>query len=215
MQSINWNSGAGADFAGFAVHKSNTAQGPFNRLGTVTHQNTYIDNEVLAGIKYYYRVTRLSGSGDESSPSNLEAFVMPGVMTTNSVWTSQESPYHLTGDLTIAANASLIIDKGVTVAIAKGDQWDSDSAGDLVDIRVQGTLMIQGTLLQPVTMTSSAVSPQPGDWNGITFENISDLGASLIKGLRLSYAQNGINGVAGLPEIKESSFNSCRQARSR
>ncbi len=209
---LNWNSGAGADFAGFAVHKSNTAQGPFNRLGTVTHQNTYIDNEVLAGIKYYYRVTRLSGSGDESSPSNLEAFVMPGVMTTNSVWTSQESPYHLTGDLTIAANASLIIDKGVTVAIAKGDQWDSDSAGDLVDIRVQGTLMIQGTLLQPVTMTSSAVSPQPGDWNGITFENISDLGASLIKGLRLSYAQNGINGVAGLPEIKESSFNSCRQA---
>jgi len=209
---LNWNSDAGADFAGFAIHKSNTAQGPFNRLGTVTNQNTYIDNDVLAGNKYYYRVTRLSGSGDESSPSNTEAFVMPGVMTSNAVWTSQESPYYLTGDLTIAANASLIIDKGVTVAIAKGDQWDADSADDLIDISVQGTLMVQGTSLQPVTMTSSAVSPQSGDWNGITFENVSDLGASLIKGLRLSYAQNGINGVAGLPEVKESSFNSCRQA---
>lgn len=209
---LNWNSDAGADFAGFAVYKSNTAQGPFNRLGTVTNQNTYIDNDVLAGSKYYYRVTRLSGSGDESSPSNTEAFVMTGVMTTNAVWTSQESPYYLTGDLTIAANASLILDKGVTVAIAKGDQWDADSADDLIDINVQGTLMIQGTSLQPVTMTSSAVSPQPGDWNGITFENVSDLGASLIKGLRLSYAQNGINGVAGLPEVKESSFNSCRLA---
>lgn len=209
---LNWNSDAGADFAGFAVYKSNTAQGPFNRLGTVTNQNTYIDNDVLAGSKYYYRVTRLSGSGDESSPSNTEAFVMTGVMTTNAVWTSQESPYYLTGDLTIAANASLILDKGVTVAIAKGDQWDADSADDLIDINVQGTLMIQGTSLQPVTMTSSAVSPQPGDWNGITFENVSDLGASLIKGLRLSYAQNGINGVAGLPEVKESFFNSCRLA---
>ncbi|HNS09314.1 MAG TPA: right-handed parallel beta-helix repeat-containing protein, partial [Candidatus Ozemobacteraceae bacterium] len=205
-------SDAGADFAGFAVYKSAAAQGPFNRFGTLTNQNAYIDNDVLAGVKYYYRVTRLSGSGDESSPSNVEAFVMPGVMSTNAVWTSQESPYYLTGDLTIAANASLIIDKGVTVAIAKGDQWDADSVDDLIDISVQGTLMVQGTSLQPVTMTSSAASPQPGDWNGITFENVSDLGASLLKGLRLSYAQNGVNGVAGLPEVKESSFNSCRQA---
>ncbi len=209
---LNWNSDAGADFAGFVVYRATAAQGPFVRLETMTKQNAYLDSNVPAGSKYYYRVTRLSGSGDESSPSNVEAFLMPGVMTTNAVWTSQESPYHLTGDLTIAANASLIIDKGVTVAIAKGDQWDADSASDLIDISVQGTLMIQGTALQPVTMTSSAASPQPGDWNGIAFENISDLGASLIKGLRLSYAQNGVSGVAGLPEVKESTFSSCRQA---
>lgn len=209
---ITWNSDTGVDFAGFYLYRSQSVQGPFSRIGSgLVNQNSYLDIDVKPGVKYYYRVTRLSGSGDESSPSTTETFLMPGILSENAVWTLQESPYYLTGDLVIAANASLIIDKGVTVSVAKGDMWDADSAGDLIDLTIQGTLMVQGTSAQPVTITSAAAAPQPGDWNGITFENTSDLGAGLIKGLRLAFAENGIYGAAGLPEIRESGFFSCRQ----
>lgn len=210
---LSWNPDAAADFAGFYLYRAQSAQGPFSRVGSgVINQNGYTDLNVIAGVKYYYRVTRLSGSGDESSPSTTASFLMPGVMTENAVWTAQESPYLLTGDLTIAANASLIIDKGVTIGISRGDQWDADDATDLIDIKVQGTLMVQGTAALPVTMTSAASAPQAGDWNGITFENTADLNAGLIKGLQISFAENGINGVAGVPEIRESGFYSCRLA---
>lgn len=210
---LSWNSDAGSDFAGFLVYRATSAQGPFTKLGSgVVNQNAWTDIDVKSGVKYYYRVTRTSGSGDESSPSNVVSFLMPGMISENVVWTLQESPYQLTGDLTIAANASLIINKGVSVAVSRGDQWDADSAADLIDLVVQGTLMIQGTSASPVTMTSAAASPQPGDWNGITFENSSDLGASYIKGLQLAFAENGLIGVAGLPETRDSKFSSCRQA---
>ena len=210
---LAWNADTGADFAGYRLYRSQAAQGIFTRVGTgQIMQNAYLDIDVRPGIKYYYRVTRVSGSGDESAPSQVEAFLMPGIMTENAVWTSQESPYYLTGDLTVGPDASLIIDKGVTVAVSKKDMWDADLDDSLVDLVVEGTLMIQGTSVQPVTFTSSAVSPQPGDWNGIRFKNVSDLGASFIKGLNLSFADIGIDGTAGLPEIRDSKIGNCRVA---
>jgi len=210
---LQWNSDSGTDFAGFLIYRSTSALGPFSRLGSgVVKQNTWSDIDVKPGVKYYYRVTRTSGSGDESSPSNVASLLMPGVISENVVWNLQESPYQLTGDLTVAANASLIVNKGVSVSVAGADQWDADSGSDRIDILVQGTLMVQGTALSPVTITSAAASPQPGDWNGITFDNSADLNASYIKGLSVSFAENGINGLAGLPETRDSGFYSCRQA---
>ncbi|MDD3146644.1 MAG: carboxypeptidase regulatory-like domain-containing protein, partial [Candidatus Riflebacteria bacterium] len=146
---LKWNADSSADFAGFNIYRAQSVQGPFSLVGSgVVMQNSYLDNNVRPGVKYYYRITRLSGSGDESSPSTTEPFLMPGILSENVVWTVQESPYYLTGDLIIAANASLVVDKGVTVSMARGDQWDADSAGDLIDITVQGTLMVQGTTAQ-------------------------------------------------------------------
>lgn len=210
---ISWNQDSGSDLAGFALYRSQSSQGPFMSLGTgIIRQNAYADLDVQPGVKYYYRVTRLSASGDESPPSAVESFLMPGVITQNAVWTVQESPYLLTGDLTVAAGASLVIDKGVSIGVAIGDQWDADSATDLIDISVKGTLMVQGTAASPVTITSMGSAPQAGDWNGITFENIADLSTSMVKGLKLSFAENGIKGVAGLPNISESSIYNCRVA---
>lgn len=210
---LTWNADTGADFAGYRVYRSEAAQGIFSLLGSGQNlQNSYLDASVKPGVKYYYRLTRISGSGDESAPSQVAAFLVPGVMTENAVWTSQESPYHLSGDLTVGPNASLIIDKGVTVAVSRGDQWSDDLDDTTVELVVQGTLMIQGSSIQPVTFTSAAVSPQPGDWNGIRFDTVSDLGASLIKGLNLSFAETGIDGLAGLPEVRDAKISSCRVA---
>lgn len=210
---LEWNGDAAVDFAGFKVYKAEAAGSVFVQAGSgVVMQNSYTDMEVMPGRKYYYRVTRVSGSGDETPQSETVSFLLPGRMDQNAVWTAQNSPYLLTGDLSIAPGVSLVIDKGVTIGISRGDQWDADSSEDLIDILVQGTLMIQGTGDEPVTMTSVSSSPASGDWNGITFDLVADLNTSLIKGLQLSYAVDGINGVAGIPEVKESRLFSCRQS---
>lgn len=210
---LEWSSDSSVDFAGYKLYKTESSGGVYVQVGSgIINNSFYADMEVLPGKKYYYRVSRVSGSGDETPQSEAISFLMPGRMNQNAVWTAQNSPYLLTGDLSIAPGVSLVIDKGVSIGVSKGDQWDADSDTDLVDILVQGTLMIQGTGDLPVTMTSISPSPQAGDWNGITFDIVSDLNTSLIKGLRLSCAVDGVKGLAGVPEIKESRFFSCKQS---
>ena len=208
---LDWNSDTAADFSAFNVYRAESSQGPFTLIGSV-NQSSYSDGNVYPGIKYYYRVTCVAGSGEESSPSTVESFLLPGVMSINAVWKAQDSPFSLTGDLTVAPGVSLVIDKGVTINVSRGEQWDTVSADDLVELRVQGTLMIQGTSEQPVVMTSGSGSPAAGDWQGIIFDVASDLGASLIKGLHLSFAEYGFDGISGLPQINASRFINCRVA---
>jgi hypothetical protein len=205
---LNWNTNTQADFAGYKVYRAESAEGPFLEIGQVS-QNGYSDMNVEPGKKYYYRVTRLSGSSEESSASNVESLVMPGIMNTNTVWTAQNSPYLLTGDLHIAPGVSLVIDKGVSIGVSKLDQWDKETSDDKIELKVQGTLMVQGTSDQPVSFTSVSSSPQAGDWQGIIFDVNADLSTSLIKGLNLSCATKGINGLAGLPAIQASRIFNC------
>ncbi|MGM0600579.1 MAG: carboxypeptidase regulatory-like domain-containing protein [Candidatus Rifleibacteriota bacterium] len=210
---LEWNSDSGVDFAGYKLYKSESKDGSYVQVGSgKINNNYYTDLNVMPGRKYYYRVARLSGSGDETPKSEPVSFLMPGRMDQNAVWTAQNSPYYLTGDLTVAPGVSLVIDKGVTVGVSKGDQWDPESDSDMIDILVQGTLMIQGAVEAPVAMTSVSSSPQAGDWNGITFDTMSDLNTSIIKGLKISCVVDGVNGRAGIPEITESRFFSCKQS---
>jgi hypothetical protein len=133
-------------------------------------------------------------------------------MSINTVWKAQDSPYYLTGDLTVAPGVSLVIDKGVTVNVSSAEQWDAESADDLVELRVQGTLMIQGTADQPVVMTSSSGAPAAGDWQGIIFDVAADLGASLIKRPASVVCEYGLDGLSGLPQITASRLINCRVA---
>lgn len=208
---LTWNTDAGTDFAGFNLYRSVSPNGPFAKIASM-NQNTYSDMEISAGTKYYYYVTRLSGAGDESPPSNTASFLMPGIISANTVWTSQNSPYILTGDLRIMPGVSLVIDKGVSIGVAKEDQWDKEGTNDPIDILVQGTLMIQGTASEPVSFNSISNTPQAGDWNGITFDTTADLNTSVIKSLDLSCGTDGIKGLAGIPEIIDSRIFNCRQS---
>lgn len=210
--SINWNADVTADLAGYNVYRSTSLTGVFEKINVgIVQQASYIDSDVVVGQKYCYRVTRVAGSGDESSASEVVSMVMPGVMNTNVVWNSQGSPYELSGDLIITQGASLIISKGTEVRISNRDKWDTDDEGDsdLVGISVYGTLLVQGNENEPVAMSSSENIPQSGDWEGIIFKDSADLTASSIKGLKVQFAINGITGEKGLPTIKESSFYNC------
>lgn len=210
---LTWDNDTGTDFVGFNVYRSTSIQGPFKKINpSYIPQGSFGDSGLIPGIKYYYRVTRVAGSGAESSPSNTLSILIPGYLTQNVTWTAAESPYILSGDLYIPAERSLIIDKGVTIKIQPTTSGYSDGTNtSKVDIGVEGTLMIQGTEAAPVSITSNASSPRSGDWQGIIFITNADLTASIIKGLKLSHAVTGVRGISGGPNIRESTFVNCSE----
>ena len=212
--SLSWNADAQADLAGYNVYRSTSMDGVFEKINNgIVQQPSYVDMGVTTGEKYCYRVTRVAGSGDESSVSETVSMVMPGVVNTNVVWNSQGSPYEISGDLIITQGSSLIISKGTEVRVAKSDKWDTDGTIDnSVGIIVYGTLLVQGTESEPVAFTSGENIPQNGDWEGIVFKDSADLTASTIKGLKVQFAKVGITGENGLPVITESEFINCSQA---
>ena len=212
--SLSWNADAQADLAGYNIYRSSSLTGVFEKINEgVVQQNFYVDAGITVGEKYCYRVARVAGSGDESSPSEIVSMVMPGVVNKNVVWNAQSSPYELSGDLIIARDASLIISKGTEVRVAGRDKWDIDEdvENDLVGITVYGTLLVQGTQSEPVAMTSAENIPQSGDWDGITFKDSADLTASSIKGLKIQFAKTGISGERGLPKITENTMINCSE----
>ena len=212
--SLTWNADAQADLAGYNVYRSTSMSGVFEKINVgIVQQASYVDMGVTTGEKYCYRVTRVAGSGDESSVSETVSMVMPGVVNTNVVWNSQGSPYEVTGDLIITQGSSLIISKGTEVRVSKGDKWDSDGTVDnSVGIIVYGTMLVQGTESEPVAFTSAENIPQNGDWEGIVFKDSADLTASIIKGLKVQFAKVGIAGENGLPVISDSEIINCSQA---
>jgi hypothetical protein len=202
-----WRENTDADFIGFNVYKATSILGPFAKTNKApVMQASFGDSGLEPGSKYYYKVTKISGSGDESAFSDTVSIVIPGYLTKNTVWTAADSPYILTDSLTIAQGAGLVIDKGTTIRF---DTSHDPTA--LYEISVHGTLMIQGTSQEPVSILSNASSPSKKDWAGITFENTADLTASIIKGLKLYHAVNGLVGVAGGPAVRDSGFYNCEE----
>ncbi len=71
---LAWNASAGA--ASYNVYRSNTHNGPYGKLDNVTSAG-YTDASATNGTTYYYVVTALNSTGQESGYSN-EATATPG-----------------------------------------------------------------------------------------------------------------------------------------
>ncbi len=204
---LSWRENTTTDFEGFNVYRAIGANGLFEKKNrSPLMQAGFGDSALEPGVKYYYKVTKVSGSGDESFYSDVASILAPGYLTKNAIWTVADSPYILTDSLTIAQGSSLTIGKGVTVKIEK-----SSGNEPLSGIGVHGTLVVQGTQLEPVSILSNSSLPTKKDWAGITFHNTADLTASLIKSLELYNAVKGIEGLVGGPNILDSSFYSCEE----
>lgn len=86
-----------------------------------------------------------------------------GTLPDNSVWTTSNSPYIVDSDVTIGQDSSLTIDPGVTVKFTSG-----------TSMMVNGLLTADGTSGSPITFTSNASTPAPGDWGHIEFVTSTD-----------------------------------------
>ena len=71
-------------------------------------------------------------------------------------WTAQGNPYVITGDIKITGE--LILEAGTEIIVESGDTSD-DNLGDVaaeVEFLIEGTLTVNGTEAEPVTMESNA-----------------------------------------------------------
>jgi parallel beta-helix repeat protein len=128
--------------------------------------------------------------------------VYSGTIDQNEVtWKAQTTPYVLTGNLRVESSSAstLIIEPGSTLKFTDGNGLYI-GAGDF------GKLIANGTQANPITFTTAAPSggEQPGQWDGIFFEE-NTLSGSVLNYCSISYgggyADNYYNGNINLLEV--------------
>jgi hypothetical protein len=72
---LSWNTVSGA--ASYNVYRGATSGGPYSQITSGISPSTYTDDNVTAGATYYYVVTDVNNSGQESSYSNEAQAVVP------------------------------------------------------------------------------------------------------------------------------------------
>ncbi|MBN1308871.1 MAG: LEPR-XLL domain-containing protein, partial [Chitinispirillaceae bacterium] len=91
-----------------------------------------------------------------------------GDITTDTTWTTAEGPYYVTGDVTVAADATLTIEPGVQVLFAaNSDDRSGGSDTSRSELIVNGSLISIGTADASIQFTSAAATPARGHWGGI------------------------------------------------
>jgi hypothetical protein len=109
-------------------------------------------------IRYVILLATLFFAGVVNAATNVS-----GPITENAVWSLENSPYVITGDVLIQNGATLAIKAGVTVFMAQGTGLTVQS----------GALQAVGTVQLPIRFTSKKIldgqQPVHGDWQHLGF----------------------------------------------
>jgi len=114
-----------------------------------------------------------------------------GTISENTTWSKANSPYLITGDVTVDDSITLIIDPGVKVLfMPTSDDLASGSDINRLELRIEGILRAIGTIEDSIIFTSNASLPAIGDWSGIKVLNSSS--KALLDYCRIEYVSYGL-----------------------
>jgi len=75
---LSWDASTGPGVVGYNVYRGSVPGGQYSKINSALDSSTaYTDNTVTAGQTYYYVVTAVDGSGNESGYSNQAQAVIP------------------------------------------------------------------------------------------------------------------------------------------
>jgi len=114
------------------------------------------------------------------SPRNATA-------TPGTIWTWQGTRL-IAEFVEIPAGVTLLLAPGTTLRFAFVDR-DGDGIGD-AGLHVLGRIEAVGTPTAPIVFTSAETDPQPGDWQGLVFDNSK---GNLFTESRFEYAQHALH----------------------
>ncbi|MFZ5478434.1 MAG: MopE-related protein [Myxococcota bacterium] len=131
---------------------------------------------------------RLDGTSTFVGNAVDTALVLAGTVDSDTSWSVLDVPYQVDGDVYVqgSGNPTLTVEDGAVVSF-------DPSVGLLVGTSSWGKLVVDGHT-EGVTFTSSATSPAPGDWDGITIGTYQR--GSTLDGATIEYG--GGNGYGAL-----------------
>lgn len=135
----------------------------------------------------------IAGLGNRTLFPAVKATYVEGDLTQNTTWTLVDSPFVLSGNLTVYPNATLTIEPGVEVRF-----------GGQFSLLINGTLLADGTDDKMIRFTSNKQDPGAGDWEAIVF--ISAQASSLTHCI-IEYGMNGTTVASGSLNIRDSKVN--------
>jgi len=112
---------------------------------------------------YPDKLSQLAGGNTLTGNGNNQIYLRSGTVAETGTWVNQGVPYFIDGSLTIGGSG------GAYLTIAKGTTVQLGSDGHIT----VGNSVSGGLIADSVTFTSSASSPQKGDWEGIWFYSSS------------------------------------------
>lgn len=130
-----------------------------------------------------------------------------GYIEKDTVWTKENSPYILSGDIVVKTGVTLTIKPGTRIEFIPnidtfgGGWYDGISASARCEIIIDGGFLIaEGTPTEPIIFTSYAENPKsyinqlptPGDWGTIQISGKETGHKSIIKYCIIKYASIGI-----------------------
>jgi nitrous oxidase accessory protein NosD len=165
----------GTQTASAAVANNGTLQAQRGDKLTLTYRDPANDfgQLVVVQTSAYYGVTLVSGT-----------------YSANTTWRKADSPFLMTGDVTVNQGSRLTIEPGVRVLVTplKDDQ-SSGSDANRVELRIQGQLVAEGTEADSIKFASLSDVPASSDWYGI---NVSGSGVISIANNDIRHATHGI-----------------------
>ena len=94
--------------------------------------------------------------------------LLSGTINTHTTWTKANSPYLITGDVTVNQNVSLTIQPGVEVRIVPlSDDQNGGTDPNRSELIINGSLIANGLPNDSIRFLSNSENPAPGDWYGI------------------------------------------------
>ncbi len=155
-------------------------------------QESITDDTTVPGRLYHYAVQTVDLDGNVSSYSENVSIVPAGRIAEDTMWTRALSPISISGDLIVPAGRTLTIEPGVTVSFSSEDAGRTGFSPLICEMIVEGTLIADGSLQEPVKLISASSSPGRGDWNGLRIISTRTQNPSSLKHLIVSGAETGV-----------------------